>query len=83
MLSYYTSETNINYKEIEAKDSNKNLSKSFKIKSKKKKVKFKLNFIKVINIESYKKYYGDNEPINRQNFNKPRYKEIHCACFIF
>ena len=80
--SHFSSETNINFRE-EAKDSTKDLPKSYIIKSKKKKVKFKSKFIKVINVESYKKYYGDNQPTNRQNFHIPRYKEIHCTCNIF
>ena len=81
-ISHFSAETNINFKE-ETKDNNKDLPKSCVKKSKKKKVKFKSKFIKIINVESYKKYYGENEPTNRQNFHIPRYKEIHCTCCIF
>ena len=77
--SYFYSDPNINLKE---KDS-KTCQKAKKIKSNKKKVKFKSHFIKIINIESYKKYNGDNEPKIIQNFQLPKYKETHCVCFIF
>ena len=80
--SHFSSDTNINFRE-EVKDSNKDLPKSYIIKSIKKKVKFKSKFIKVINVESYKKYYDDKKPTNRQNFHIPKYKEIHCTCNIF
>ena len=83
--SHFSSETNINFRDEakDSKDSNKDLPKSYIIKSKKKKVKFKSKVTKVIDVESYKKYYGDNHPTNRQNFHIPRYKEIHCTCFIY
>ena len=42
-----------------------------------------MNFVKIIEIESYKKYNGDNETNNKQNFHAPKYKEIVCTCSIF
>ena len=82
-FSQISSDTNINSKNIETKKNDKKYPISSPIKSRKKKVKFKSRFITVINIESYKKYNSDNEPKNKQNFRIPKYKEIHCTCFIF
>ena len=76
-------ETNINSKNSQTKENYNNIKKSFTIKSKKKKVKFKSHFVQIVKIESYKKYNSDNEPKNRLNFHKPRYKEVHCTCSIF
>ena len=78
-ISGNSSETKTNSKESELKYSYKKYSKKYK----KKKVKFKSNFVKIIEIESYKKYNGDNETNNKQNFHAPKYKEIVCTCSIF
>ena len=83
-----SSDTNIdsNSKEIETAQINpqyKNREKDFNSKNKKKKVKFKSKFVSVINVESYKKYYCENESKNVKIFTIPKYKEIHCTCGIY
>ena len=84
-FSGLSSDTNIyiNQKDID-------LNKKFIIKKKlsmpkpkKKKVKFKSRFTTVINIESYKKYNGDNIEQNKQNFSIPKYKQTYCSCSIY
>ena len=73
-------------KEIETAQINpqyKNREKDFNSKNKKKKVKFKSKFVSVINVESYKKYYCENESKNVKIFTIPKYKEIHCTCGIY
>ena len=83
-----SSDTNIdsNSKEIETAQINpqyKNREKDFNSKNKKKKVKFKSKFVSVINVESYKKYYCENESKNVKIFTIPKYKEINCTCGIY
>ncbi len=85
-----SSDTNIdsNSKETEIETAKinpqfKNREKYFSSKHKKKKVKFKLKFASVINVESYKKYYCENESKNVKIFSIPKYKEVHCTCGIF
>jgi len=83
-----SSDTNIdsNSKEIETAQINpqyKNKEKYFNSKHKKKKVKFKSRFVTVINVESYKQYYCENESKNVKIFTIPKYKEIHCTCGIY
>ena len=83
-----SSDTNIdsNSKEIETAQINpqyKNKEKYFNPKHKKKKVKFKSRFVTVINVESYKQYYCENESKNVKIFTIPKYKEIHCTCGIY
>ena len=83
-----SSDTNIdsNSKDIETTQINpqyKNREKFFSSKNKKKKVKFKSRFASVINVESYKKYYCEDESKNKKIFMIPRYKETHCTCGIY
>ena len=86
--SRQSSDTNIDStsKEIETAKINpqfKNREKYLNSKSKKKKVKFKSKFAKVINVESYKKYYCENETKNVKIFTIPKFKETHCTCGIY
>ena len=73
-------------KEIETAQINpkyKNREKYYNSKHKNKKVKFKSKFVNVINVESYKKYYCEEESKNVKIFTMPKYKEIHCTCGIY
>ena len=73
-----STETKSNSKESEACNYKYNSKSS--IKHKKKKVTFKKKFVNIIKVESYKQYNGDSEPIPKQNFRIPKYKEINCTC---
>ena len=73
-----STETKSNSKESEACNYKYNSKSS--IKHKKKKVTFKKKLVNVIKVESYKQYNGDSEPIPKQNFRIPKYKEINCTC---
>jgi hypothetical protein len=76
-----STETKSNSKESEACNYKYNSKSS--IKHKKKKVTFKKKLVNVIKVESYKQYNGDNEPIPKQNFRIPKYKEINCTCLVW
>ena len=76
-VTLHTTQSNHGLNSLKEKITQKKLksSNNYRNKKPKKKVKFKQNFVKIIEVKSFKKFYS-NKYLNNDNC-------INCTCFIF
>ena len=76
-VTLHTTQSNHGLNSLKEKINQKKLisSNNYRNKKNKKRVKFKQNFVKIIEVKSFKKFYS-NKYLNNDNC-------INCTCFIF